>query len=418
MKFKGFFLLATSTVLVISLLLVMAYNQAWQYHLAVDVWGFYFRRANHFLQNLSFANIGINEYFPGAMFFFLIPTFIYFFRENIWQNYLYGLFIINFLLIIFHLYIYRGHSFRSPFIFLMILLFAGPIMLFRHDLYVSLFVLEAILLWNSKKYNLSSFILGIAASIKIYPFLILPYFLIGAFKIGALKKLFKSLTFFLIGVASVFSLYLLLGATLTDLKSTLTINSIKPVHVESLWGSMLTIFSKITVGYWAPGKGANGLFGIHEDFIILPLSFYNYFWVVPLFLFYWYLGQKRDLFKEIRFEIVFLIVLLFEIFSKILTAQYLFWFLTLFPTFSLNFQKKPIYWFWLTIILIIVLLTQIIYPLRYNELLINFYTNQTNARYFYLLLLRNILLLALFISVFKIVFGLKTTKFYETFKKD
>ena len=152
-SFKSVWFLLAITTLVLFFLVTLAYNQSWRYHLDVDVWGFYYPRLVHFLDNLSFAGIGENEYFPGAMFFFLIPGLALLFGPNNAQTYLAGLITVNILTIIILLYLYRRHNHFSPLIFLAILLFSGPIFFFRHDLFVSLVVILSLLLWKLHKRN-------------------------------------------------------------------------------------------------------------------------------------------------------------------------------------------------------------------------------------------------------------------------
>lgn len=379
----------------------LAIQPKWSYHLQSDTRGFYYPRLVFFLDNFSFANYQGNEYFPGAMFFFLLPGVIFLFFENNYSAYLVGLFIVNIFLVLLHLIVYHRYvegdkpkDYFSSNIFLLILLSGGPLFLFRHDLFVTLFVLLSILVFNRGKRKLSFFLLGLATSIKIYPVLILPYCAIVGWRNDG-KKMFVNLLFYLCGLLTVVGAYLLLSSGVSDLILPLSINSIKPVHVESLWGSLLTIISWIANGYPAPGLGANGIFGIHPSFIYMPLFFYNYFWLFPLGLFYIYAFKKQRS-ARVSAEIIFLIVLGFEIFSKILTGQYLYWFLALFPFLSLPQRQKYIAAFFC---LLIAFLTQYIYPLHYNELLGSFYHNGGMPFYFYVLLTRNLLLVALLVQV-------------------
>ena len=403
-SFKYFWFLIAITTLVLFFLITLAYNPSWRYHLDVDVWGFYYPRTLHFFENLSFAGIGENEYFPGAMFFFLIPGLALLIDSNNAQTYLAGLITVNILIVILLLYIYRRHNPLSPFIFLAILLFAGPIFFFRHDLYVSLVVILSLLLWKLHKRNLAALVLGIAASIKIYPLLILPYLLILSLKNSNIRKTIEILIMFVSGAFLIFGLYLLLGSSLSEILDTIQLNSLKPVHVESLWGNFLTIFSKVVSGEWALGKGEHGIFGIDPRYIYLPLTFFNYFWIVPLSIFYVVLYKKVDKNGELKIEAVFLIVLLFIIFSKILTGQYIFWILTLLPLFRYRQKLKTSFIMAFVVILAIVFLTQYIYPLHYNELLGIFYTSQDQAEYFLILLTRNIFLVTLFLLGWKLAF--------------
>lgn len=395
---KSFWFLSFSTVLVITLLVFLSLQQAWRYHLEVDIWGFYYPRLTYFLDNFSFANFRGNEYFPGAMFFFLIPGFSLIWG-NSWETYLVGLFIVNIVLIITHLILYRKIGLFAPYIFLSILIFSGPIILYRHDLFVSLFVLLSIILWQVSKKSLAPFLLGIATSIKIFPILILPYFLLLTLKSKNMFESLKVIAYYTAGLLLVFGLYMILGSSITDIIEPMRVNSIKPVHVESLWGSLLTLINFFSNGFWPIGKGEHGIFGIHPNDIFLPLNFYNYFWIIPIAVLYFFLGFKGTFSKALKTETVFLIILLFVIFSKILTPQYLFWLIPLFPL--INFSKTKTYVLSVIAILIISFLTQYVYPLHYSELLGIFYASGARVDLFIILLLRNVLLIILFILIYR-----------------
>lgn len=395
-------ILCTFTVISIIFLIFLAYQFPWKYHLEVDIWGFYFPRLQYFIEHKSFGGIGSNEYLPGAMFFFLIPAIANIFGPDTWQNYLYGLFSVNILLILIQLLIYWKYNKLSPFTFLAILIFAGPIVLYRHDLYVSLILICSVLLWIAKKHYFSSFVLGIAASVKIFPILILPYYLILLLKNGKSKQILNITIIFLAGIMFIFLPYLLLGSNVSEIISALTLNSQKPVHAESLWGTILTFYNLFSNGFWARGLGSNGIYGIDPKYILLPLNFYNYFWIIPILFFYLFIYHKSG--NILRTEIIFLILLLFIIFSKIVTPQYLFWFLTVFPL--LNFAKKLNLKILATVlVLVIALITQYIYPLHYNELLGGFFKDGSSPQYFYLLTFRNFLLIGLFGVIFTLAFS-------------
>lgn len=398
---KSNLILASATLISLVILLLMAYDQAWQYHLAVDVWGFYFPRFVHFSTHLSFANIGQNEYLPGAMFFFLIPGYLVPPIASTWQVYLKALVLTNIILVIIHLYIYKKHNSVSPYIFLAILLLSGPIFFFRHDLFVSMLVIGSILLWQVKKTNWAAFTLGIATSIKIYPVLIIPYFAILAYKSKNYFNILKVLLFFTFGILIIFALYILLGSSTREIIDSLRVNSIKPVHVESVWGSLLTVIGKFKTGEWTPGVGSTGIFGIDPKYIFLPLNFYNYFWVIPVSAFYYLRFKKIKANESLKVEYIFLVILIFLIFSKILTAQYLFWLLPLFPLLKFTSRAAKIMLYAFVVILLISAFSQYIYPLHYNELLGIFYTTGQQPKYFYILLLRNVLLIALVYLILK-----------------
>ena len=108
-------------------------------------------------------------------------------------------------------------------------------------------------------------------------------------------------------------------------------------------------------------------------------------------VFYVYIFKKI---KSFKVEIPFLLILLFLIFSKVLTPQYLFWSVLLLPLFA---RSKLV----LFTTALILLLTQYIYPLHYNDLIWKFYVDGSQSLVFYILVLRNFLMVLLFILIFR-----------------
>lgn len=396
-KTPGFIFLFAN--LIILSLLIVALKPQWRYHLQSDAQGFYYPRYVEFIKNHSFSTIARNEYFPGAMFFFLLPGLVVYYLPKTYETYLTGLFLVNIILIWLHVFVYKKFSRTSPYVFLSILFFSGPLILYRHDLFVSIFIVISILVFT-KKPQWAIFLLGVATTIKIYPILIAPYYLLIEYRKRRLKTVLYMATGYISGILLPVITFYLLSPILASITEPLVINSLKPVHIESTWGSILTLSSLIINGHWATGLGANGIFGVHPNYIYFALGFYNYFWILPMFIFYIFIFKNIK--KHLQAEIVFLIVLLFELFSKILTGQYLFWFLLILPLIKFKNKINVIY---MTILSsIIVLLTQYIYPLHYNELLASFYTDGSKPIFYYLLFIRNILLVILFIQIFKFTF--------------
>ena len=386
-------------VLVIAVLILQAFNIAWRYHLRVDIDGQYVSNARHFLKFHNLNSLGHNEYQPGAVLFFLALSPALLIQDSA-DYFLLALFASNIFLIAVFAVIYKKISgLLGLFTFSLLILFTGPIVLYRFDLFTFLFILVAILFWRKNKFNYSLFFLGVATAIKIFPALLAPYFLIisAKNKLG-ITTILKQIVSYVAGLLSIISIYLVVfGGRLSEIMSSLEIHARKPVHVESVWGSILTIYSKLTSGQYALGAGDVGIFGIAREYTIGLLTFYNYFWIVAIGLLYLWLFLKLRSMVKINYQICSMIVLLFLVFSKILTPQYLLWFMLFFPLLSfLTGESERRNWFVnLLLILLASFLSQYIYPLRYNELLAGFYTNGSFSNLFWLLTLRNLILIIL-----------------------
>lgn len=389
--------------IVLMLLIYLGNQKAWQDHLVVD-FGFYYRVAYAFFKNHSFGIIPENAYFPGSLFFFLIPAISFLFTNYSWEDFIQSFIAVNIILIIIHLIIYYKKSITSAYIFLAILAFSGPLILYRHELFSSLILLISLIFLRNNKINSASFFLGFATSIKIFPVLILPYYFILALKNNQRSKIINILTFFIIGVLTTLSVYVLQGSPISEISKSLNFNTTKPVHIESLWASFLTLNGKLINGNWILGKSdQNGIYGIDPNYVTIPIDFFNYAWVLPIAVFYLYILKKSGPNEKVKPEISFLIILLFIIFSKIITPQYLFWFLPLFPLFTVG-RNINLLSASLVVILLTVMLTQFIYPLHYTDLLFKFYTSGQDSQYFFILFFRNILLILLFFLVFRLTF--------------
>lgn len=386
------------TVIVFIIIFLQATIPLWQNHLIVDIW-FYFERAEHFFTYRTLSNLVNNEYLPGALFYFFIASPALLIEKNL-ETYTWAFFLLGFIFLLAHISVYKKMGgYFGVFLFLLILLFTGPILLFRFELAVSLLVLLSIYFFKRKKISLSSFFLGIATTVKIYPALILPYYLIIFFKNKQYEKLLMVLGYFLLGIGIAGGTYFLIGGSLGELSGSLRFHSLKPLGMESPISSVLLLFYKNYYHQLPKILGAYGVWGIDIDFLPVDLRFFNFFSLVVVFLLYFYIYCSKGLHKKFRTEIVFLIFLVFLFFSKNLNPQYFFWISSLVPILAISKGGKKVgeFVFLFTLILIILLLTQFIYPMLYTDLINSFSKGRVFTPVIYLLLLRNFLLLVLLI---------------------
>lgn len=387
------------TFVVFIIIFLQAIIPLWHNHLIVDIW-FYYERAKHFFTYRTISNLIGNEYLPGALFYFFIVSPVFFIEQSL-DVYTWAFFLLGFIFLAAHIFIYRkigGYS--SILIFLLILLFTGPILLFRFELVVSLLVLLSIYFFKKKKVSWPSFLLGIATTIKIYPALILPYYLIIFFKNKQYEKLVKTLGFFLLGVLIIGGAYFLIGGSLEELSGSFQFHSLKPLGLESPISSIILTFYKNYYHQLPKILGAYGVWGIGVDFLPVSLSFFNFFPLVIVSLLYFYIYYSKTLHKKFRTEIVFLIFLVFLLSSKNLNPQYLFWISSLIPILvtSRGVKEPGEFVFLLAFVLITLLLTQFVYPILYTDLIHSFSEgSKVFTPVIYLLLLRNFLLLILLI---------------------
>lgn len=318
---------------VLVVLLLQALHPAWSYHLKSDADGFYYSRAAYFLEHHSLAGLGYNEYQPGAVLFFLSLSPLLMVMDSR-VLYVAGLLTVNMVLVVVLAWWYRRvmrHDW-AVYIFAGLMLFTGPIVLYRFDLLVGLAVVLALGLWQKGWSVTSMLLLAVATLIKLYPAFLVPYLLLLAYR----RERWS--TALLYGLVFAVALWLLLGVygvvlgvTPYQLLADLNIHALKPVHAESVWATGLGWWSRFTTGSFARGAGAYGIFGVAPEYVVGPLWFYNWAWVVPLVLLYIWLARRLKRRPVFEMTACVAIVLIFLVFSKILTPQYLLWALLLLP---------------------------------------------------------------------------------------
>ncbi|HUV46979.1 MAG TPA: hypothetical protein VMW29_02485 [Candidatus Bathyarchaeia archaeon] len=410
-------ILCLALLLTFGIVLCQTFDSSWRDirkmtlkdHLQMDVVASFYK-VGKILKNRSFTDFGYNEYQPGAIFYFLIPALGYLIK-NSFEVYLFSTIGLNLFILTFLTFLYKKYcGFFNALVFLLIVLFSGPVLLFRFEPVVALFVVVAILFWQKKGYFKSMLFLGLGTSIKIFPLILLPYFLILLFKQKQYKKIFQATFIFVLTNLFILSCYLFLGGKPQEVLTSIKVHSLKPVGVESIPGTILTYANKLIRGKYPLGIGNYGIFGIRPGYNFLSDNFYNRLWILPVLIFYFFVLLKR-IKKTFQPEIAFLIINLFVLFYKGSNPQYFFWYFPLFPLFRLEEEKKFNYIPELYLILLILLLTQLIYPYLYNILLDIFYVYGQAKETFYLLSLRNLLVVFLFVILFKKIFFVTSKNF-------
>lgn len=381
-------------------ILLQASHQAWRYHLQTDT-AIYFERVNYFAKYLSFKDLDHNEWQPGATFYYLAPFPLLYSSlaaKNPYQVYLNAFFGLNILMIFLISFFYKISAPKSSLLtFALIIVFMGPILLYRFELFVSMLTVLSYYLWTRQKYSFSSFVLGLAVMTKVYPIILLPYYFILAYKTHGLKQVIKVSLFFAIGAISLTILYVLITqANLSQVLEGFTYHTHKPVHVDSVWGSIITVANKLIYGSYPKAAGGWGIIGIASKYTFLPIQFFNYFWILPMSIFYIWLFIKTQKNSIINPLVCFTIILLFLVVSKSVSPQYLIWFLIFYPFINPFMKAYQTNWLInLILILLICFLTQYVYPLKYTELVSQFYVNGTQTGVFWIYAINHLLLIVL-----------------------
>lgn len=377
--------------LVVGVLLWQASLPAWRQHLETDA-AVFAARATHFLSSGSWADLGRNEYQPGALWFFVIIGGLTFaaLQTVTFSTVLIG---VNVILLVGHYaYLLRfGHR-TAPWIFLILAVATGPILLFRFELLVTALIIAT---WHSLRRQQevrSSVLLGLATAIKVYPLILVPLLLLNPLRRRQYQRVIHLLAAYVVGGALPLVLWLATGGTLSTAVAGLQFHQLKPVSLEGLWGSVIMLAQTsahlpliITPGY--------GVHGFTPTLPFLTDELLNNSWLVPVALIYLYiLWRYRTRPHNGQWELPLLITCVFVLAAKVLNPQYLWWWFAVLPLVPERWLRQSGGQLIVVSSATAAILTQLIYPLYYTEFLHWFVEPTSPPWLFALVLVRNLLL--------------------------
>ena len=284
------------------------------------------------------------EYPPAALLVFLVPKIFswdlvsFHFSYAIFAALAYVLFAKYLLKITDHYGIQRANVYIS----LIVLAIVGnQFITARNDIFAVLMVTLAFYCFAVKRYDLSAVFLAIGAMIKIYPVILVPMFMI----IFLSRKDWKGMFRYAIvsGVACVLMELPFIIADPSTAFAYLTYHSDRGLQVEGVVSSVLTfvnlfvpIIDEIGIYY-----GSNTIVGDIPDMCahILDKALYILLIISALWMLY---RCCRTTFDDDRKEfrilttISIIILFVFITFSKVYSAQYMLWFLSLLPLLLLS----------------------------------------------------------------------------------
>lgn len=388
-------------------ILLLSLHPAFYPHLSVDIFAFQ-ARSLYFWEHLNLTQLGHNEYQPGAILFFISlgPAFLI---DNSFETFKWALFLANIILIILIAFLLHKMKKTAGIILLsFILVFLGPILLFRFDLLVILIVTLVFYLWERGKLETAMAVLSFGVLVKVYPIIFLPYLLWLTFRKHKSAYTFYLFSIFLSTLISYFLLYtIIFQISFTDTFISYNFHSLKSVATESVWASLI-YFTHIAGGLPLPAMESDfGINAIARTEVFPSIAFYNYFWILPLGILNFLYFIKKKIVHEIDYKFLILNILVFLIFSKVLSNQYLGWFLFLLPLLSL---KELLRKTWIINVFLVVLTTLLhtyIYPLNYTEWLAILTEKKPDFILTSIMLISNLILVILSIRIF-----------YDVFKND
>ena len=346
-------------------------------HLLYDV-SVYYQRSLYFFENGQLTNVP-NEYLPVAWTYFIAysPTFFYSNSLEIFEK----VFAIGncVLLIVLGWLIYKHQGSLSLLLFAGLLICVGPIVLYRFEILVILTTTLALLRFQKHDFNGSAMMLGVGTMTKLYPVLLLPYFMILAFKQKGIYNSLKYLGTFLATIIVVTLFYFFITQTsFSELSFSLDFHKDKPVGLESPIAALHHLVNYFNTGIGAPIVARHNTWGVDDAYLLLPMPILTYLWIIPVGLMYLWLVLSKT--KQAHFLFVITFLSSFFIFSKLFTPQYWLWVLFLLPFLPIRFKK---YWALVVAAALAAAITQFIYPLHYFDFLGYFYSQNTNFEYLF-----------------------------------
>lgn len=188
-------------ITVLALLVFLGSLQPYREHLLYDVSVYYIRSLN-FFEKGNLTNVP-NEYLPVAATYFIAysPTFFYSTSLDVFEK----VFALGncLLLLVLGWLIQKQKGISALILFSILLLSAGPIVLYRFEVLVILAMILALLRFQKHDFTGSAMMLAVGTMTKLYPVLLLPYFMILAFKQRGIQSALVYLGTFIITAAGV-----------------------------------------------------------------------------------------------------------------------------------------------------------------------------------------------------------------------
>lgn len=358
-----------SLTVAIIYILFQSLHPAYYMHLYPDVFTFH-DRATYFWEHLNLTGLGHNEYQPGALVFFFLVSGVSFLFDTSLETFKWGLFAANIGLIILTAFLFHKMKKTAGIILLAILLvFLGPILFFRFDLLVIFLLTLVFYFWEKGRFEIAMSVLSFSVLVKVYPLIFLPYLLFLIFKKDGLKHTIYFLSIFISTLIAYFLVYtIVFQISFIDSYVSYNFHNLKSVATESVWASGFYLLSLIRGVPLPMMESAYGINAILRSEVYPSISFYNYFWVLPVGLlnFYYFLKHKGKS-LDLDYKFIALSLLVFLIFYKVFSNQYWAWFLFLLPLINLRTLLTPRWIVNITLVILTTILHTFIYPLNYTQ---------------------------------------------------
>ncbi len=252
-------------------------------------------------------------------------------------------------------------------IYSLLLLAIGPVVTARYDLLPAMLVLASLYAFISGRYKTAAAALALGVTAKIYPAIIIPFFVIYLLRKRQLARMIPASIVFIGIVAALVLPWLVLSAD--GFGQFLSYHTQRGLHSESSYGSVLLVAAimeltrvtgELSFGSWNISSPAADSLAAASPYISIGLLLILYA------LYAWKLWQQSEnggvapISLLLRYCLLAVLVLLLS--SKLFSVQFLIWPLPLLPLVWGRWRHIP----WI-IFLVAAGLTQFIYPYHYVE---------------------------------------------------
>lgn len=386
---RGLLALALATVASGWLLWFQATNVLWYPHIAVDPVVYWNRALSFHGNGGTWAQLDMNEYQPGALWFFAAVMGAAG-KECGFEQFFPALLFSNVLLLVAHVVVARAFvSARAAWLMLLFAVLVGPILLCRFELLVSFLVLLAWLFWRRGLETPAGALLGAATAAKIYPVLLVPLLLVAAWRGGGVSRAAVAFFAWVAGGLFVTGALLLFGSGPDDVWSALQFHFDKPFGVEGLLGSAIPLVQGV-LGIPLRLAPRNGIHGFESDLGAMTTFFLEWCWLAVVAATVWAIVRLPKAERCASPGALFVLFGWYVLLGKLTAPQYAWWalpFLALAPAAWMARSE----WRWtLGLLVVALVLGQLVYPLNYSEFLDCFQGAYLSNRIYWLNLAKNL----------------------------
>ena len=372
---------------------LQVHNQAWLNHIVVDP-VVYWNRASYFLQHGgSWVALGVNEYQPGALWFFVAVSGL---AGGVveFDTFLQALIAANLALIALHVILaWRFGSRSSAYSMLLFAVASGPILLCRFELVVSALILGAWIFWRRGRFVSAGLLLGLATATKVYPVLLFPLLLASAFSDSGIRASLRAAGAWFGGGFLAVGALGLFGARWENVVDAMRFHFDKPFGIEGVLGGGIPLVQAL-LGIPLRMAPRNGIYGFESDLGAAATFLLEWLWLPAAAAVIILLLRTRCAAKFSEAGALFILFGWYVALGKLMAPQYTWWALSLLPMASADCFTRRERVAVASLAVACLLLGQVVYPLNYSEFIKCFDGDFLFNRLFWFNALKNLLWVA------------------------